>query len=144
MATNKNDRSGSNLPGQHPTGAWDQGHEQVHPSGERRSYGQDKDATNLNRDQQHVNAANQPVEGQTPDPSHKGRDGQHPKTGSDESRRNQEEPNRKDVYPVIPEVPLREEEREQKTPEADKKITNSQGNDRFKKNTIDDSSKFSE
>jgi hypothetical protein len=144
MATNEIGPETGNLPGQHPTGAWDQGHEHLHPLNEPGSYGQDKDATNLNRDQQHVNAANQPVEGQTPDPSHQGRDGQHPKTGGDESRRNQEEPNRKEEDPVIPEVPLRKEEREQKTPEADDNVTNSQGNDGFKKNTIDDSSKFSE
>jgi hypothetical protein len=151
MTAQENDRNQGNLPGKHPTGPWDQGHEHLNPKDE--SYGQDKDVTNLNRDHQHVNAANQSVEGKTPDFSRQGRDGQrpHPETragsdpqkGRDESRRNQAEPNRRDVYSSVPENSPRKEEREKQVPKSGEKITNSQGNDGFKGN-IDDSSKFSE
>jgi len=134
MATRENDRNSGNLPGQHPTGPWDQAHEHLNPK--EPDYGQDKDVTNLNRDHQHVNAANQAVK-ETPDFSRQVRDGQYsepenrsgsgPGKGRDASRRNQDEPNR------------REEKRQ--VSGAGDKITNSQGNDQFK---IDDSSKFSE
>jgi hypothetical protein len=128
MATNEHDRNQANQPGQNPTGTRNQ---DQHPTGGQQSYGQDQDTTNLNRDQQHVNAANKPMQSHTPDPTNRG-----------ESRRNQEEPNRRDVDPVIPEVPLREEKREEKIPKAGEKTTNSQGNDGAF--NIDDSSKFSE
>ena len=151
MATQENDRNQGNLPGQHPTGPWDQGHEHLNPKDD--TYGQDKDVTNLNRDHQHVNAANQAVEGQTPDFSRQGRDGQrpdpesrfggNPQKGRDESRHNQEEPNRRNVYPDNSQSSPRKEELKKQIPKSGEKITNSQGNDRFKGN-IDDSSKFSE
>lgn len=101
-----------------------------HEKGQTR-YGQDKDITNHNRDLRTVNAANQ-QQGEHPDPTKQGREGQrestgnppgsndpYPKTGNNDRGLNQDNDEGPDPDRIIPEVPLRKEEREQKTPKAD-------------------------
>ena len=158
METNENQNTSGNNPGQQPPG-YQQSGEQRDREGEQNAYGQDKDATNQNRDGQHSNAASQSNEGQHPNPANQNREGQQsqtnepagdkPSSTGNERQNNEDDPNgMKDADKVIPEVPQREEEREQQTPEAGK-TANREGIDRFDSNssdkgTIDDSSKFSE
>jgi hypothetical protein len=101
-----------------------------HEKGQTR-YGQDKDITNHNRDLRTVNAANQ-QQGEHPDPKKQGREGQrestgnppgsndpYPKTGNRDRGLNKDnDEDGPDPDRIIPEVPLRKEEREQKTPKA--------------------------
>jgi hypothetical protein len=101
-----------------------------HEKGQTR-YGQDKDITNHNRDLRTVNAANQ-QQGEHPDPTKQGREGQrestgnppgsndpYPKTGNNDRGLNKDnDEDGPDPDRIIPEVPLRKEEREQKTPKA--------------------------
>jgi len=147
MATNEQNQNASNQSGQ-----------QRNQEGEQNAYGQD--STNQNRDGQHLNAANQSAPGQHPNPASQQREGQQGTTGPGSQTPDPTSPNRgsgnnsdsdgmKQVDKVIPEVPLREEEHDVKTPKADAKTANREGIDRFDSNssdqgTIDDSSKFSE
>jgi len=148
MATNENQHTTGNNPGQqNPAGQRDQ-------EGEQNAYGSDKDATNLNRDGQHSNAANQSGEGQHPNPANQGREGQQSQTNEPSKdapystgnqtnpRTNENDPDgMKNVDEVIPEVPNREEKREQQIPKAG---TDRPDSGQSTQGTIDDSSKFSE
>lgn len=157
MAVNENDPlHAGNQPGQQPPGYKQQATSLDH-EGEQNAYGQDHDATNHNRDLQYVNAAHQPSQSQ-PDFKAQGRDGQHPndppRTGNQEpDPRRQEDDDDDNDQKVIPEVPLRREEREKQIPKADPNSPPNPGNpeeidrpgpDENGQFPIDDSSKFSE
>jgi hypothetical protein len=156
MAVNENDPlHAGNQPGQQPIGY--KPTTSLDHDGEQKAYGQDHDATNHNRDLQSVNAAHQPSQSH-PDFNAQGRDGQQhpggeqndtPRTGNQDPDpgRQDEEGDEDGQEKVIPEVPLRREEREQQTPKAnpgDPEELDRKGTDTDQQFPIDDSSKFSE
>lgn len=134
MTQQQNDRKGQNPP--HQPGQQQPGYKPEH-EGEKNPYGgQREPITNIDRDRNPTNAGNQ---GRSEHPDFDSRrEGQ--QSGND--RQKPGDPNSmKNVDNVIPEVPLRKEERERKTPVADPTKEQKRSDT---KGTIDDSSKFSE
>lgn len=156
MAVNENDPlHPGNQPGQQQPVGYKQQATSLDHEGEQQAYGQDHDATNHNRDLQHVNAAHQPSQSQ-PDFKAQGREGQQPHPQGDPPRTGNQEPDPRkqdddidgdEPGKVIPEVPLRREEREKQTPKAnpgDPEEIDRSNTDKDTQFPIDDSSKFSE
>ncbi len=114
MTQQQNDRKGQNPPQQ--PGQQAPGFQQERDrEGEQNPYGgQREPITNIDRDRNPTNAGNQ---GRSEHPNFDSqREGQKP----DRDRQRPDDPNSmKNVDNVIPEVPLRKEERERKTPTAD-------------------------
>ena len=149
MATNENNERNSGHQSEQPGYQQNPGEQKDH-EGEQNAFGQDQEELHSYTADQSGLGAHPDSAGQNREGQQKGGNSAEPLTGEQDGRLNEDDPNgMKDVDKVIPEVPMREEPHEVKTPEADGKTANREGIDRFDANssdkgTIDDSSKFSE